>query len=59
MENGKAIDENLENKVEEKPKQNLRDSIYKNIDIPLKTMDKFITILLVLLAIALFFGIAT
>ncbi len=59
MENGKAIDENLENKVEEKPKQNLRDSIYKNIDIPLKTMDKFITILLVLLTIALFFGIAT
>lgn len=59
MENGKAIDENLEKNIEEKPKQNLRDSIYKNIDIPLKTMDKFITILLVLLAIALFFGIAT
>ena len=59
MENGKAIDENLEKNIEEKPKQNFRDSIYKNIDIPLKTMDKFITILLVLLAIALFFGIAT
>ena len=59
MENGKAIDENLEKNIEEKPKQNLRDSIYKNIDIPLKTMDKLITILLVLLAIALFFGIAT
>ncbi len=58
MENGKVIDENLEKDVEKKPKQNLRDSIYKNIDIPLKTMDKFITILLVLLGFALFLGIA-
>ncbi|WP_024613317.1 hypothetical protein [Clostridium sp. Ade.TY] len=58
MENEKVIDENLEKDVEKKPKQNLRDSIYKNIDIPLKTMDKFITILLVLLGFALFLGIA-
>ncbi len=58
MENGNVIDENLEKDVEKKPKQNLRDSIYKNIDIPLKTMDKFITILLVLLGFSLFLGIA-
>lgn len=51
------VKEDLENKSEDKPKQNLRDSIYKNIDIPLKTMDRFITGLVVALGIALLFGV--
>lgn len=50
----------MEDKIKEnKPKKMIRDSIYKNIDIPVASMDKFIIVMMILLVLALGFAIFT
>ena len=44
---------------ENKPKKMIRDSIYKNIDVPVASMDKFIIAMIILLVLALGFAIFT
>ena len=41
----------------EVPKRNMRDCIYGNIDVSVKTMDKVIMVLLIALAASFIFGI--
>lgn len=56
MENNSVEQEILE-EVKNEPKKNIRDTLYGNIDISLKTMDRFITIMLVILGLAIIFGV--
>lgn len=50
----------MDEKVQEpKTQKNIRDSLYKNIDISVKSMDKFIVAMLILLVLALGFAILT
>ncbi|MGL4741861.1 MAG: hypothetical protein ACRC41_13810 [Sarcina sp.] len=48
-----------ENTTENQPKKTIRDSIYKNIDISVASMDKFITAMMILLVLALGIAIFT
>lgn len=56
MENNNIEQEILE-KENNEPKRNIRDSLYGKIDVSLKNMDRFITILLVMLGLAITLGI--
>ncbi|MGG7097739.1 hypothetical protein [Clostridium sardiniense] len=56
MENNNIEQEVLE-KENNEPKRNIRDSLYGKIDVSLKNMDRFITILLVMLGLAITLGI--
>lgn len=61
MENNNIEQEILEKSNLEKqnnePKRNIRDNLYGKIDVSLKTMDKFITVLLVVLGLAITLGV--
>lgn len=48
-----------ENTTKSQPKKTIRDSIYKNIDISVASMDKFITAMMILLVLALGIAIFT
>ena len=52
-ENTKEILENSS----DKPKQGVRDTLYGRIDVSVKTMDKVITGLLIVLGLAITFGV--
>ncbi len=41
--------EDIKGKVEEFPKKNMRDTLYGNIDVSVKTMDKIIIVLFILI----------
>lgn len=56
MENNNIEQEILE-EVKSEPKKNIRDTLYGNIDVSLKTMDRFITIMLVILGLAITLGV--
>lgn len=56
MENNNIEQEILE-KPNNEPKRNIRDNLYGKIDVSLKTMDRFITALLVMLGLAITLGI--
>lgn len=56
MENNNIEQEILE-KENNEPKRNIRDSLYGKIDVSLKNMDRFITILLVMLGLAITLGV--
>ncbi|MBY0754368.1 hypothetical protein K5V21_02755 [Clostridium sardiniense] len=56
MENNNIEQEILE-KENNEPKRNIRDSLYGKIDVSLKNMDRFITVLLVMLGLAITLGI--
>ena len=49
--------EDVKEKVEEVPKKTMRDTLYGNLDVSVKTMDIFITGLFVLLALSMIIGI--
>lgn len=49
--------EAVKEKVEEVPKKTMRDTLYGNLDVSVKTMDRVITVLFVLLALSLIIGI--
>ncbi|MGG7077091.1 hypothetical protein [Clostridium sardiniense] len=61
MENNNIEQEILEKpnleKQNNEPKRNIRDNLYGNIDVSLKTMDRFITVLLVMLGLAITLGV--
>lgn len=61
MENNSIEQEILEKpnleKQNNEPKRNIRDNLYGNIDVSLKTMDRFITVLLVMLGLAITLGV--
>ncbi|GAA0069715.1 hypothetical protein UT300003_12380 [Clostridium sardiniense] len=56
MENNNIEQEILE-KQNNEPKRNIRDSLYGKIDVSLKNMDRFITVLLVMLGLAITLGV--
>ncbi|MCR1951684.1 MULTISPECIES: hypothetical protein [Clostridium] len=49
--------ETVKEKVEEVPKKTVRDTLYGNLDVSVKTMDRVIAVLFVLLALSLIIGI--
>lgn len=49
--------EAIKEKVEDIPKKTVRDSLYGNLDISVKTMDRVLIILFILLALSLIVGI--
>lgn len=50
-------EENIKGKVEEVPKKSMRDTLYGNIDVSVKTMDKIIVVLFILIFLSLVIGI--
>ncbi|MBS5308025.1 hypothetical protein PMY56_00370 [Clostridium tertium] len=48
--------ETVKEKVDEVPKKNMRDTLYGNLDVSVKTMDRVIAVLFVLLALSLIIG---
>ena len=49
--------EDIKGKTEEIPKKNFRDTIYGNIDVSVKTMDKIIIVLFILIFLSLMLAI--
>ncbi|MCF0148202.1 MAG: hypothetical protein HUJ77_07370 [Clostridium sp.] len=49
--------EDIKEKVEEVPKKSMRDTLYGNIDVSVKTMDKIIIVLFILIFLSLLIGI--
>lgn len=49
--------EALREKVEEVPKKTVRDTLYGNLDVSVKTMDRLLIVLFTLLALSLIIGI--
>ena len=49
--------EDIKGKTEEIPKKNFRDTIYGNIDVSVKTMDKIIIVLFILIILSLIMAI--
>ena len=48
--------ENIKEKVEEVPKKSMRDTIYGSIDVSVKTMDKIIVVLFIMIFSSLIIG---
>ena len=48
--------ENVKEKVEEIPKKSMRDTVYGNIDVSVKTMDRIIIVLFILIFLSLIIG---
>ena len=49
--------EEIKVNIEEVPKKSMRDTLYGNIDISVKTMDKIIILLFILIFLSLIIGI--
>lgn len=49
--------EAIKEKVEDIPKKTVRDTLYGNLDVSVKTMDRVLIILFILLALSLIVGI--
>ena len=49
--------EPINEKKEDIPKKSIRDSLYGNLDVSVKTMDRVLIVLFVLLALSLIIGI--
>lgn len=49
--------EAIKEKVEDIPKKTMRDTLYGNLDVSVKTMDRVLIILFILLALSLIIGI--
>lgn len=49
--------EAIKEKVEDIPKKSIRDTLYGNLDVSVKTMDKIIIVLFILIFLALIIGI--
>lgn len=49
--------EDINEKIEEVPKKSVRDTLYGNIDVSVKTMDKVIIVLFILIFMSLVIGI--
>lgn len=49
--------ESIKEKVEEVPKKSIRDTLYGNLNVSVKTMDKFLIVLITLLILSLIIGI--
>lgn len=49
--------EAIKEKVEEVPKKSMRDTLYGNLDVSVKTMDKIIVVLFILIFLSLAIGI--
>ena len=49
--------EEIKVNIEEVPKKSMRDTLYGNIDVSVKTMDKIIIVLFILIFLSLIIGI--
>lgn len=49
--------DSLEDKLEDRPEKTFRDSIYGGIDVSVKTMDKIIIVLFILIGLSIIFGV--
>ena len=49
--------EAIKEKVEDIPKKSIRDTLYGNLDVSVKTMDKIIIVLFILIFLSLIIGI--
>ena len=49
--------ETIKEKIEDIPKKTMRDTLYGNLDVSVKTMDRVLIILFILLALSLIIGI--
>ncbi|MGG7144095.1 hypothetical protein ACQPVP_11605 [Clostridium nigeriense] len=49
--------ETIKEKVEEAPKKSMRDTLYGNLNVSVKTMDRVLIVLFILLALSLIMGI--
>ncbi|MGG7056905.1 hypothetical protein ACQPUZ_01275 [Clostridium tertium] len=49
--------ETIKEKVEEVPKKSMRDTLYGNLNVSVKTMDRVLIVLFILLALSLIIGI--
>ena len=49
----------VKEKVEDTPKKSVRDTLYGRIDVSVKTMDKIIIVLLILIVVSLIIGVST
>lgn len=49
--------EAIKEKIEDIPKKTMRDTLYGNLDVSVKTMDRVLIILFILLALSLIIGI--
>lgn len=49
--------EAVKEKIDEIPKKTIRDTLYGNLDVSVKTMDKFLSVLFILLALSMIIGI--
>lgn len=49
--------EAIKQTVEEVPKKSMRDALYGNLDVSVKTMDRILIVLFTLLALSLIIGI--
>lgn len=50
-------DEALKEKAKEIPKKTVRDTLYGNLDVSVKTMDRVLIVLFILLGLSLIIGI--
>lgn len=49
--------EDIKTKKEEMPKKSMRDTLYGNLDVSVKTMNKIIVVLFILIFLSLIIGI--
>ncbi|MGG7212829.1 hypothetical protein ACQPUY_04335 [Clostridium nigeriense] len=49
--------ETIKEKVEEVPKKSMRDTLYGNLNVSVKTMDRVLIVLFILLSLSLIIGI--
>ncbi|MBS5939675.1 MULTISPECIES: hypothetical protein [Clostridium] len=49
--------EAIKEKVEEVPKKSMRDTLYGNLNVSVKTMDKVLVVLITLLILSLIIGV--
>lgn len=49
--------ESIKENVEEVPKKSMRDTLYGNLDVSVKTMDRILVVLFTLLILSLIIGI--
>ncbi len=49
--------ESINEKMEDIPKKSVRDTLYGNLDVSVKTMDRVLIVLFILLALSLIIGI--
>lgn len=49
--------EAIKKKVEEVPKKSMRDTLYGNLNVSVKTMDKILVVLIMLLILSLIIGV--